>query len=55
MKANQLKKDKRFSGRINSRIYEALKKKGITVQKIVDKFVEENLTVENEVKFIKKK
>jgi len=40
MKASELKKDGNFSGRINKEVLDMLKKRGITVQKIVDEYVD---------------
>lgn len=40
MKASELKKDGNFSGRINKEVLAMLKKRGITVQKIVDEYID---------------
>ena len=40
MKASELKKDGNFSGRINKEVLAMLKKRGITVQKIVDDYID---------------
>ncbi|MCA9381772.1 hypothetical protein KC678_05890 [Candidatus Dojkabacteria bacterium] len=41
MKASELKKDGNFSGRINKEVLAMLKKHDISVQKIVDNFLDE--------------
>lgn len=46
MKASDLSKDAVFSGRINGEIKEMLKNRGISIQKIIDDYINENIKVE---------
>lgn len=41
IKPSELPKDGNFSGRINKEMKELLKKKGVTIQKIVDEKIDE--------------
>ena len=50
MKITDLKKDGQRSVRINKKVIKYLKTKGISVQKIVDKYVDNNLKVDEQLK-----
>jgi len=45
MKPSELKKDARFSGRINKEVQKVLRQKGITVQAIIDGYIDNLLKV----------
>lgn len=46
MKPSELKKDGNFSGRINKQALKELKKIGITIQEIIDAYVDATLKVD---------
>jgi len=45
-----MKKDTTATVRINSKIKERLKLKGVTAQKIIDAYIDENVIVSEEIK-----
>lgn len=51
MKPSQLPKDGNFSGRINKQVQELLRKKGISVQDIIDAYIDNLIKVETIVKW----
>ena len=50
MKPSELKKDKNFSGRINNQVKKELKKIGVSVQDIVDAYIDSVLKADISVK-----
>ena len=50
MKPSELKKDGNFSGRINNHVKKELKKIGISVQEIVNAYIDATLKVDIEAK-----
>lgn len=49
---SDLPKDGRFSGRINKQIKRRLNEKGVTIQKIVDAYIDTMLKVDVDVKWV---
>jgi len=46
IKPSELKKDKQFSGRINTEVFEKLQKMGYSIQKIIDEFADKHVKIE---------
>ena len=44
-----MKKDKTTSVRINTEIHELIKEKGLTIQDILDKWIEHNIEIKTDV------
>lgn len=49
MKPSELPKDGNFSGRINNQVKKLLKEKGVTVQAIIDQYIDDLIKTEIKV------